>query len=324
MNKKIAILLSTYNGYKYLEQQVNSILKQTNHDWHLYIRDDGSNDGTVSLIRQLSQNPHITFLNDKNIVNIGTVKSFMDLLSKVEADYYMFSDQDDYWLPDKIQDTLSRMHECESANSNVPICIHTNLKVTDNNLKPYRLYNEGPSWSDFPQILFNNCATGCTMMINQKLKEMVKFKQLDYEKVFMHDWWLTLIAAGFGTVSYLNKPTILYRQHSSNVLGSLDNGKARRALRPVNRIISQKYDYGEFLKALDIISEFNREYGDQIQGKNREYLIKYSKLRTNSSLFNNFKLLLQLPPKETSLKKTLLYSMIMLHYANKIGETKRA
>lgn len=318
MNEKIAILLSTYNGYDYLEQQVNSILKQTNHDWHLYIRDDGSTDGTVSLIRELTKHPQITFLNEKKIVNVGTVKSFMDLLSRTNADYYMFSDQDDYWLPDKIQKTLNKMHEVEKTSTNLPICIHTNLKVTDDNLKPYRLYNEGPSWNDFPRILFNNCATGCTMMINQQLKELVKFNQINYKMVFMHDWWLTLIAACFGKVGYIEEPTILYRQHGSNVLGSLDGSKARKTLRPLNRIIFSNYDCNEFIKALKIITEFNHEYGNEVKGKDKEYLLRYSKLLTDSNFVNNLKLICKLPPRETSRKKTVLYSMIMLRYAKKI------
>lgn len=318
MNKKIAILLSTYNGYEYLEQQVNSILKQSNTEWQLYIRDDGSTDGTVSLIRKLSHNPQITFFNDKEITNVGTVRSFMDLLENIDADYFMFSDQDDYWLPNKIQDTLEEMQSIEKGYPGKPVCVHTNLQVTDDKLNPYRLYNKMPSWSDFPRILFNNCATGCTMMINKKLKEMVKFSQLDYQKVFMHDWWLTLIAACFGKVAYLDEPTILYRQHGSNVLGSLDGSQAREMLQPINRIISPNYDFGEFVKALNIITEFNREYGSEVQGKNKEYLTKYAQLSENSSLVNNIKLLIQLPPKETSLKKTILYSMIMLRFARKI------
>lgn len=318
MNKKIAILLSTYNGSNYLEQQVNSILRQTNHDWHLFIRDDGSKDGTITLIQNLAQDPRITFFNKEKIVNVGTVKSFMELLKGTDASYYMFSDQDDYWQPTKVQDTFDEMQRREKKYPNKPVCVHTNLQVTDSKLRPYRLYNEMPSWNDFPRILFNNCATGCTMMINQDLKKIVKFDQIDYQKVFMHDWWLTLIAACFGKVSYLDKPTILYRQHGSNVLGSLDSSKAKGKLRPINRIVSPYYDLGEFVKALDIIAEFNREYGKDVKGKNKEYLTRYANLQKNSSLLNNIKLLLKLPPRETSLKKTMLYSMIMIRFANKI------
>ena len=318
MEKKIAILLSTYNGAKYLKQQVKSILQQSNQDWHLYIRDDGSSDTTAAIIRYLAKDSRITFFNEENIKNVGTVQSFMELFEKTDADYYMFSDQDDYWLPNKIKDTLETMLSAEKEFPGKPICVHTNLKVTDDNLKPYRLYNEMPSWDDFQRILFNNCSTGCTMMVNDNLKKMINFAQIDYHKVYMHDWWLTLIAASFGKVCYLEQPTILYRQHASNVLGSLDNGKMRKRLRPLNRIVFPYYDLGEFKKALGMISEFNYEYGDYVFGQNKEYLLKYSSLQNDSSFLHNLGLVIKLPPKETSLKKTLLYSMIMIRFPRKL------
>lgn len=318
MSKKIAILLSTYNGFEYLEQQVASILRQSNKDWHLYIRDDGSNDGTKTLINKLSTDPRISFLNKSYVKNVGTVKSFMNLLKNVDADYYMFCDQDDYWLPDKVRLTLQKMENVENTIGNKPVAVHTNLKVTDESLRPYRLYNTRPMWNDFLHILFNNCATGCTMMINQSLKEKINFSDLNYQYIFMHDWWLALIASCFGKIVYIDKPTILYRQHGSNVLGSLDGKKAKNYLNPVRRIVNQDYDLKELRKALKIIYEFNLEYVSNLVGESKEYLRKYSSLRTKSSFLYNLKLISQFPPKETSAKKTLLYESIMLRHPKQL------
>lgn len=314
MKHKIAILLSTFNGYDYLEDQIQSILKQTNHDWRLYIRDDGSNDGTVSLINKISKLPEISILDNDNQNNLGSANSFFELLSKVDADYYMFADQDDYWLPDKVDVTLSRMKSLEKKGYNGPICVHTNLKVTDADLKPYRLYNSGPLWHDLDHLLFNNCVTGCTMMINKQLRDAVKFEKTAENTIYMHDWWLALIAAAFGIVSYIDIPTILYRQHSSNVLGSLDGKK----INSVKRILKPSYDYNEFLKSLNMISNFYQEYGDQIHGTSKAYLKQYSELKQKSSLKHNIKLVFTLPPKETSYKKQLLYDSILVRYARKL------
>ncbi|KRN58140.1 glycosyltransferase family 2 protein [Limosilactobacillus secaliphilus] len=318
MKQKIAILLSTYNGYDYLEEQVQSILNQTNHDWHLYIRDDGSNDGTISLIREFAKNPLISFVNDNQPKSLGASQSFLQLLSEVDADYYMFSDQDDYWLPDKIEVSLARMKSLEETGRKAPICVHTNLKVTDDNLTPYRLYNTGSLWHDFDRLLFNNCVTGCTMMINRRLRDTVKFDKVKSSNIYMHDWWLALIAAAFGVVSYINSPTILYRQHSSNVLGSLDSKNIKGTLNSIRRVLKPSYDYEEFLKCLNMITNFNEEYGDQIDGISKRYLEEYSDLTNRSSVSHNLQLILSLPPKETSKQKQLLYDSILIRYASKL------
>ena len=104
----IAILLSTYNGSKYLREQLNSIIDQTVKDWILYVRDDGSTDETIDIIKEyVSLYPNINYIED--IQNLGSARSFMKLLSLVEADHYMFCDQDDVWLPTKIEVSLMEM-----------------------------------------------------------------------------------------------------------------------------------------------------------------------------------------------------------------------
>ncbi len=129
-NENVAILMSTYNGEKYLEEQVKSIISQDYTDWHLYIRDDGSTDSTVNLIKKIARdNEKITFLNENKPKNLGVTGSFMDLLANTKAQYYMFSDQDDYWMEDKISATLRKMQASEIDH--MPICVHSNLTVVD-------------------------------------------------------------------------------------------------------------------------------------------------------------------------------------------------
>ncbi|GAX05147.1 glycosyl transferase [Secundilactobacillus pentosiphilus] len=217
-NITIAILLSTYNGADYLGEQVDSIISQSFCNWDLYIRDDGSQDSTIKIIQDYcSKDDRIHFINEGHVENLGVKGSFIKLLSFAHADFYMFCDQDDVWLPNKIEDTLSIM----AKDQKLPQLVFTDLKVVDQDLKIIEssaLENiDVNKWIDFNHLVFDNVVTGCTVMINEKLKQ--KSLPTDNNKIVMHDWWFALIAAGAGYISYLAEPTILYRQHGNNQVG---------------------------------------------------------------------------------------------------------
>lgn len=220
---RLAILLSTYNGSEYLEEQINSIFSQTYNSWELYIRDDGSNDGTLDIINEYAAlNRERVFLIKDNLGNVQSAISFMQLLDEVQADYYMFCDQDDFWLPSKIELTLLKMIETEKNNSGKGVLIFSDLTLVDNELNlihesMWEYVGIDPEKSkNIYKVVNSSCVTGCTIMINNKLKEQV----LPYpSEALMHDWWITLNAAFLGVVEYLNEPTVLYRQHNNNVLG---------------------------------------------------------------------------------------------------------
>ena len=220
----IAILLSTYNGALFLKDQIGSILTQTNRDWSLYIRDDGSIDDTINIIEDYVRRypGKIVEIKD-NTGNLKSAGSFMNLLNRVSADYYMFCDQDDIWLPFKIETTLKKITELEVLYPGKGAMVFTDLMVVDADLK---IINES-MWSfnridpenakDFYKTTCLSSVTGCTVMFNNAIKEHV----LPYPKVaLMHDWWISLNAAHYGVVDYIVKPTILYRQHNNNVLGA--------------------------------------------------------------------------------------------------------
>lgn len=218
----IDILLSTYNSEKYLLQQIESFFYQTYSNWRLIIRDDGSTDGTLQILNKLAQTYH-----DKIIVhsgsNIGVIKSFECLLGLSDAEYIMFSDHDDVWLENKIEETLLKMRKMEINHSEKPLLVFTNLKVVDENLQ---LIHES-FWkyarlninilTDFNYLAVCNCVTGCTIMINRKAKDIcLPFS----EKTKMHDSWIALIVCKYGIIDYVDDTTILYRQHSENVFGA--------------------------------------------------------------------------------------------------------
>lgn len=219
----ISILLCTYNGAKYLSTQFDSILKQTYKDFVIYVHDDGSTDDTLKIIDSYSKNyPDKIFLLEDTEKHRGAGSSFMWLLKNVESEYYMFCDQDDFWLPNKIKHTFQKIKEIESLHPQAPILIHTDLHITDKGLNI--THNSFWEYHNFKvdiskqknYIGFGNIVTGCTVMINHKVKDVA----FPYTTNLLHDYWLALKVAQYGYVENIKEQTILYRQHGSNEAGA--------------------------------------------------------------------------------------------------------
>ena len=224
----IDILLSTYNGERFLKKQLDSILSQTYTEWRLLVRDDGSSDNTNAILKEYHQKNSqkiIIFPNNIN-QNIGVIKSFEFLLQQSNNEYIMFCDQDDIWLPNKIEISFNTIKELEvKHSSSTPIAIHSNLTLIDENEN--LLHNSFWQFANIrPNILntnikflaISNSATGCTMMINKALKNIV----LPFpEKVYMHDMLIALIACKHGILHPIYQPLILYRQHNNNTIGAI-------------------------------------------------------------------------------------------------------
>lgn len=227
LDNTVAICMATYNGEKYICEQIESILNQSYKEWVLFIRDDGSTDKTIKIIKKyIDDNPEKIFLiEDKRLCGGNSKKNFAAILnwinSKYEFNYFMFSDQDDVWLEDKIKVCIERM-KIEEVQKSEPILIHTDLKVVDENLNvlgesffAYRALN--PEKKKLNELLVQNNITGCTMFWNKKLNDLINIENDD---VAMHDWWFSLTAAALGRIICIGKPTILYRQHGNNVVGA--------------------------------------------------------------------------------------------------------
>lgn len=225
-DERIAILMATYNGKKFLSEQIDSILSQSNKQWHLYIHDDGSTDGTVELLKDYTDKyPECITVMDYSSQG-GAMQNFMSLLEKVKADYYMFSDQDDVWLPHKIEREYEKIKELESNNPRTPIIVHTDLVVVNENLntinKSFWEYEKIfpkaiQTYRDYAAV---NCVTGCTMLFNKETKEAIN---TPLHNAIMHDAWITLSIAAVGGIVYpIEEQSILYRQHSDNTLGARD------------------------------------------------------------------------------------------------------
>lgn len=221
----VAILLSTYNGEKYLSQQIDSIINQTFKEWKLFIRDDGSTDGTREIIKKYTNSYNNIFFFDDDGLNLKSAKSFLKLLQNVESPYYMFCDQDDVWLPRKIEIMIKEIQVLEDYNQDCPILIHSDLYVVDSNLKvisdsfwnyssidPYVILEK--------YIRVTNSVTGCATFFNS-LARSEALNVPDNLDIIMHDYWLPItVLSKNGLVKPIEYKTVYYRQHERNVIGA--------------------------------------------------------------------------------------------------------
>ena len=190
----------------------------------MLIRDDCSSDNTRQIISNYADSypGKIVPLTDY-LGNLGACGNFARLLELTDADYIMFCDGDDVWLENKIELTFDRMKVIENEYGiNTPVLVHTDLTVTDEQLKPisksYWNYQKiNPKYDSINHLLVQNVVTGCTAMINKSLSSLVSPVPKD---VIMHDWWIALNASIFGKIDFLSDPTILYRQHNANDTGA--------------------------------------------------------------------------------------------------------
>ncbi|MHB2026648.1 MAG: glycosyltransferase family 2 protein [Elusimicrobiota bacterium] len=219
--------MSTYNGDKWIDTLLDSLIRQTYGNWVLWVRDDGSSDGTVGeLVKFSIRDPRIRILS-KGGEHLGAQKSFFWLLANAPdaAAYVMFCDQDDLWHSDKIAATIEAMISSEAKeNPMIPILVHTDMRLVDENLKllcsstKKHLGFKVLEGNLFARLMVQNVVTGCTMMINRSL---VQASQPLPQAALMHDWWIALVSAALGKVVYLDRSTIDYRQHGGNASGSI-------------------------------------------------------------------------------------------------------
>lgn len=210
--KKIIILLSTYNGELYLKEQLNSIFSQDYKNFELLVRDDGSSDNTIKILNEYcKRHSNMSYYCG---CNKKPARSFLDLMKMApKADYYAFADQDDIWLPNKISSAIFLLKK------NHADFYHSNFQMVDENLQEIPTIKKYDVQT-IEQSAVLLTATGCTFVFSSKLRDLA----ISYKPHFliMHDTWLFKIALSCGlSIVFDHVPHILYRQHSSNVLGGL-------------------------------------------------------------------------------------------------------
>lgn len=222
MTQKVSILLSSYNGSKFIEEQLISIKNQT-YPFELYIRDDGSTDNSVELIKKLFIKLK---LNGQIILgkNIGAQKSFFYLIKKFgrKNNYIAFSDQDDIWEVDKLKSAVEKIkNKEEHLGASHPILYHSDLKIIshDGVLQTKTFWQSvglNPNYTKLNNLLCQPTVTGCTVVVNKSLLKLIEIYPKDSS---MHDYWLSILAKVFGTIISDKKSYINYRIHTDNAIG---------------------------------------------------------------------------------------------------------
>lgn len=221
----VDILLATWNGEHYLAAQLESVLAQTYENWQLFIRDDGSTDGTEEILQQYQTRypGRLNIIRDDK-ANLGASGNFSLLMEHSDADYLMFCDQDDVWEPEKIETLMEAMAGLErDCGQDMPLLVHCDLKVVDDSLKEiapsfWRYQKLNPEKDQFlNRLLVQNVVTGCALVMNRRTKDFALPVPIDAR---MHDWWIALVAAAFGRIGYVDRPLVQYRQHGGNKLGA--------------------------------------------------------------------------------------------------------
>jgi glycosyltransferase involved in cell wall biosynthesis len=212
-NELVSVLLATYNGGFFLEEQLDSIYKQSYQCLSLLARDDGSFDNTLSILQREQRKGMLSLMSSNE--NLGPANNFLTLLkhSDPNARYFSFSDQDDIWKTDKIERAIKKL---ESIEEELPVIYCSTVEYANNSGQLIRKSNR-PNKLTFGNALVENIITGCTIVMNRSARNLI-IKHIP-EKCIMHDAWCYLVLSCFGRVIYDEVPGLRYRQHDSNVLG---------------------------------------------------------------------------------------------------------
>ena len=259
--ESIAILLATYNGEEYLSEQLDSLYHQTFKEWIVYVHDDGSTDKTPSILKEYASKYNNLVILDYPCQHCAK-DNFLSLLQRVDADYYLFCDQDDKWRPDKIERQMARIKEIEHGNPGKPVMVFSDLQVVDRNMNMihdsfWRVECILPEHlTTFDKGGAIEFVTGCTMLFNKQAKENVIFPATN---AVMHDSWITLcVLRSGGVISALYEPLVYYRQHGSNALGVnywAQYSRTRRILKGWKSLVAN-YRHYRMLKAVGYGSLF--------------------------------------------------------------------
>lgn len=265
--EKVTVLLSTYNGEKYLAEQLDSIMNQKDVKVRLLVRDDGSSDSTSSILNTWSEKMELSWYSGNNL---KPAKSFLDLLSNAgESSYYSFSDQDDYWLPEKLIAAIRALDNCKD----VPALYFCQTQLVDEKLNKKKSIVINP-YLTFGEALVYQFVSGCTMVFNSKLRDIV----LSYKPSFvaMHDLWIYCIALAVGAkVIFDPQPHILYRQHENNVIGLSTNKYKEwknRLFGLFDRKGNERYEFAR---------EIQQGYLSQMTVENRATIDTFIKAKTS-------------------------------------------
>ena len=260
---KLAILLSSYNGEQYIKEQIDSIYRQTYKDFQLYVRDDGSTDKTIELLRDLKAKYDFVLYEGNNL---GFVGSFMWLLRNVrDVEYYAFADQDDIWKENKLEKAM----EWLDGKTDRPALFHSAYDVIDDNGKVVDNFFFPDKKYDFRRTITENHYSGFSMVINKPLRNLMIRGEVN--RIGYHDWWAAMIVHAFGTAHSDYEVMALHRAHGDNVT-------------TFNMLTRIKWLCASLKEESDIkkrAMEFDRCFGSKLRRKDKAVLDMFSNKHYN-------------------------------------------
>lgn len=301
--------MASYNGEKYIEQQLESILSQTYQQYHLLVTDDCSTDGTWKILQKYEKLYPEKLTICQNSKNSGSSKyNFMQMMLNNKDNYLMLCDQDDIWLPQKIEKAYTSMQEMEKKyGKETPLLVHTDLVVVDENLdvieKSFQQMIGTAKIDDFKGMILQTDVTGCTVLYNYSLAKYLN----EMPKSFvMHDWWLAMVCAAFGKSYNTKDAEILYRQHGGNVVGaqSIHNFKYFKY-----KLTNTKEIGSAMMEAYKQAKEFLGMYGSCLSEEQKELLCLYAQMSEEGKLARMYKMI-----SKGLLRKGFLRSLSQLIY----------
>ncbi|MDQ0922311.1 glycosyltransferase involved in cell wall biosynthesis [Pseudarthrobacter sp. W1I19] len=297
----VVVLLATFNGSRYLQQQLESIAEQSHSNWKLLVADDGSRDHTLAIVRNFAEyHPGRVCIVPGDPTGSARDNFFRLLRAAGPAPYFAFCDQDDVWSADKLERLTRECRQIQTLHPDRPCLVYSDLSVVDAQLG---LVNPSfinqirarPCEITHKTLLAENAIPGCAMLFNAALADLFRANAFDATKAIMHDWWLALLASAVGRISHVPDPLVKYRQHATNTLGSVN----RSGLRFVLSKLFQG-DRSEALHTYTQAGAFLDTYGDLLEPALREEIRVFASLNHRRKLMRVILLL-----RHGSLKQSL-------------------
>jgi len=297
LKSKIVILLSTYNGEDYLAEQLDSLLKQTYSDFIVIIRDDGSTDSTEKIINHyVDKNKGKIYKLSDIKCNVGPSSSFCKLINYVINEktalgfsrlYIMLCDQDDIWNEKKLEVQMSEMLSAEQKSPDVPILVHSDLKVVDESktvIAESFIEYQGLEIkrNKFTNIVISNLVTGCTVLFNEELAQIAL--PIPHNAI-MHDWWLALIASAFGRLIHIDMPLVEYRQHKNNTIGAKEFKKHHPSSKKIMQVVFTPKESDHLVEVAHQAFEFKARFGSFLSFKENLCLWFSSMMKLKNGFF---------------------------------------
>ncbi|HFH8889809.1 TPA: glycosyltransferase family 2 protein [Streptococcus agalactiae] len=287
---QINICLATYNGQKYLRQQLDSIIQQGYTDWICLIRDDGSTDDTVAIIKEyVNRDSRFIFINSNDDRKLGSHRSFYELVNYKKADFYVFSDQDDVWKENRLERYLE---EAEKFNQELPLLVYSNWTSVDEKLTVLKEHN--PATVIQEQIAFNQI-NGKVIMMNHELAKLWEYRQIG-----AHDSYVGTLAYAVGNVAYISDSTVLWRRQVG--AESLNNYGRQYGVATFWQMINTSFDRASLIFA---------QVSDKMSLERKLFFSRFIELK-NANLIRRIYLLSKLKLRRKSLKETVAMTILLL------------